>query len=92
MGMPFPRLLHALLLPLCLGAQGADRLRPFGMAFRRAQKETTSACGKIVETRTSALLARPMVFRGKFCAEGLERFWLDTRNRKRCVSCSIRTI
>ena len=44
---------------------------------QRAQKDNTSGCGKIVETRTSVLLARPMVFRGKFCAAGLDRFALE---------------
>jgi outer membrane lipoprotein-sorting protein len=77
MEMPFPRLLPALLLPLCLGAQAADPLTAVWDGVQRAQKETASVCGKIVETRSSALLARPMVFRGKFCSEGLERFWLE---------------
>jgi outer membrane lipoprotein-sorting protein len=67
----------ALLFPLCLGAQDADLLTTIWNGVQRAQKENTSACGKIVETRTSVLLARPMVFRGKFCAEGLDRFALE---------------
>ena len=70
-----------LLLPLCWGAQDAaqdaDLLTTVWNGVRRAQKDFTSGCGKIVETRTSLLLARPMVFRGKFCAAGLDRFWLE---------------
>ena len=77
MRMPFARLLPGLLLPLCLGAQEGDPLTTVWNGVQRAQKENTSGCGKIVETRTSALLARPMVFRGKFCAEGMDRFYLE---------------
>jgi outer membrane lipoprotein-sorting protein len=75
--MPFARLLPGLFLPLCLGAQEADPLVTVWNGVQRARNENTSGCGTIVETRTSALLARPMVFRGKFCAEGLERFSLE---------------
>ena len=42
-----------------------------------AQKKYTSACGTITETRTSTLLVRPLVFHGKFCAEGMDRFSLE---------------
>jgi outer membrane lipoprotein-sorting protein len=34
-------------------------------------------CGSISETRTSALMLKPLVLRGKFCAEGTTRFALD---------------
>jgi len=44
---------------------------------QEAQAKHVSGCGKITETRTSKLLAKPMVFRGKFCAEGMARFSLD---------------
>ena len=77
MGLPLPRLLLGLFFPLYLGAQEGDLLTTIWNGVQRAQKENTSGCGKIVETRTSRLLARPMVFRGKFCAEGLERFSLE---------------
>lgn len=77
MGLPLPRLLLGLFLPLRLGAQEGDLLTTLWNGVQRAQKENTSGCGKIVETRTSKLLARPMVFRGKFCAEGLDRFSLE---------------
>jgi len=77
MGLPLPRVLLGFVLPLCLGAQEGDLLTTIWNGVQRAQKENTSGCGKIVETRTSKLLARPMVFRGKFCAEGLDRFSLE---------------
>jgi outer membrane lipoprotein-sorting protein len=65
------------LLPLCLGAQEGDLLTTIWNGVQRAQQENTTGCGRIVETRTSVLLARPMVFRGKFCAAGLDRFALE---------------
>jgi outer membrane lipoprotein-sorting protein len=77
MRIPFARLLPGLLLPLCVGAQETDPLTAVWNGVQRAQKENASGCGKIVETRTSALLARPMVVRGKFCAEGMDRFYLE---------------
>ena len=70
-----------LLLGFCLlpslGAQDADLMTTVWNGVQRAQQEFTSGCGKIVETRTSLLLARPMVFRGKFCAAGMDRFALE---------------
>src|SRR5689334_11988584 len=42
-----------------------------------AQQKYTSGCGSITETRTSPLLVKPRVFRGKFCADGTERFSLE---------------
>jgi outer membrane lipoprotein-sorting protein len=44
---------------------------------QQAQKKYTSFCGTIVETRTSSLMAKPLVLRGKFCAEGTTRFELE---------------
>jgi outer membrane lipoprotein-sorting protein len=44
---------------------------------QQAQKKYTSSCGTIVETRTSSLMAKPLVLRGKFCAEGTTRFELE---------------
>src|ERR1039458_2692283 len=70
-------LLLGLLLPMCLGAKDADLMTTVWNGVQRAQQEFTSGCGKIVETRTSLLLARPMVFRGKFCAAGMDRFALE---------------
>jgi outer membrane lipoprotein-sorting protein len=42
-----------------------------------AQNKYTATCGTVTETRTSALLARPLVFHGKYCAEGMNRFSLE---------------
>jgi len=42
-----------------------------------AQKKYTATCGTVTETRTSALLSRPLVFHGKYCAEGMNRFSLE---------------
>lgn len=44
---------------------------------QQAQKKYTSSCGTITETRTSSLMARPMMLHGKFCAEGMTRFALE---------------
>lgn len=44
---------------------------------QQAQKKYASSCGTITETRTSNLLAKPMVLHGKFCAEGTTRFALE---------------
>jgi hypothetical protein len=44
---------------------------------QQAQKKYTSSCGTIVETRTSSLMIKPLVLRGKFCAEGTTRFALE---------------
>jgi outer membrane lipoprotein-sorting protein len=44
---------------------------------QQAQKKYTSYCGTIVETRTSSLMAKSLVLRGKFCAEGTTRFELE---------------
>ena len=42
-----------------------------------AQNKYPSSCGTLSETRTSALLAKPLVFHGKFCAEGMMRFSME---------------
>jgi outer membrane lipoprotein-sorting protein len=60
-----------------LGAQPNELLMRIWNGVQRAQTEHTSGCGKITETRTSKLLAKPMVFRGKFCADGMDRFALE---------------
>jgi outer membrane lipoprotein-sorting protein len=44
---------------------------------QQAQQKYTSSCGTITETRTSSLMVKPMVLRGKFCAEGTTRFALE---------------
>jgi outer membrane lipoprotein-sorting protein len=42
-----------------------------------AQRRPTSACGTIVETRTSPVLTRPLMARGTFCVAGTDRFRLE---------------
>jgi outer membrane lipoprotein-sorting protein len=44
---------------------------------QEAQRKYWSGCGTITETRISKLLAKPLVFHGKFCASGLARFALE---------------
>lgn len=44
---------------------------------QEAQKKYTTGCGLLTETRTSKLLAKPLVFRGKFCAAGMTKFALE---------------
>jgi hypothetical protein len=44
---------------------------------QQAQTKFTTGCGSVVETRTSRLMVKPMVLRGKFCADGMTRFSLE---------------
>lgn len=83
----------ALLFPVVLLAQSAmpgvshgsvaakneqdELLARIWRGVQHAQKEYATACGRITETRTSELLARPLVFRGTFCAEGMTTFNLQ---------------
>jgi hypothetical protein len=60
-----------------LAAQSDDLLTRIWDGVQQAQKKYTSGCGTITETRTSSLLVKPMVLRGKFCAEGTTRFMLE---------------
>jgi hypothetical protein len=43
---------------------------------QEAQAKNTSGCGLITETRTSKLLRLPLVLHGRFCASGMDRFFL----------------
>jgi outer membrane lipoprotein-sorting protein len=76
-----PRLLCALLalliFPGVLAAQSDDLLGRVWDGIEQAQKKYTSFCGTITETRTSNLMVKPLVLRGKFCAEGTTKFALD---------------
>jgi hypothetical protein len=45
--------------------------------IQEAQTKNTTGCGTIVETRTSTLLRVPMVFHGRFCASGMDKFFLE---------------
>jgi len=57
--------------------QTGDLLSRVWEGVQQAQKKYTSSCGTITETRTSNLMVKPMVLRGKFCAEGATRFALE---------------
>jgi outer membrane lipoprotein-sorting protein len=70
-------LLAFALFPGMLAAQSDDLLTRIWEGVQQAQKKYTSGCGTITETRTSGLMVRPMVLRGKFCAEGTTRFALE---------------
>ncbi len=67
----------ALLVPSLAFCQDDPLLMRIWNGVQAAQKTYTSACGTVTETRTSALLARPLIFNGKFCAEGMTRFSLE---------------
>ena len=54
-----------------------DLLNRVWEGVQQAQNKYTSSCGTVTETRTSSLMAKPMVLRGKFCAEGTTRFALE---------------
>jgi hypothetical protein len=66
-----------LLAPSLLGAQSDDLLTRIWNGVQQAQGRFTTGCGSVVETRTSKLMVKPMVLRGKFCAEGMTRFSLE---------------
>ena len=79
--IPRIRLLGAvlglLIFPGMLAAQPDELLTRIWDGVQQAQKKYTSSCGTITETRTSSLMVKPMVLRGKFCAEGTTRFALE---------------
>jgi outer membrane lipoprotein-sorting protein len=66
-----------LMLPSLLTAQSDDLLMRVWNGVQQAQGKFTTGCGSVVETRTSRLIVKPMVLRGKFCAEGMTRFSLE---------------
>ncbi|HUD74408.1 MAG TPA: outer membrane lipoprotein carrier protein LolA [Terracidiphilus sp.] len=70
-------LIAFLLLPHLLPAQSDDLLMRIWNGVQQAQGKFTTGCGSVVETRTSRLMVKPMVLRGKFCAEGMTRFSLE---------------
>ena len=63
--------------PAVLAAQSDELLNRIWEGVQQAQKKYTSSCGAIVETRTSTLMVKPLVLRGKFCTEGTKRFALE---------------
>jgi outer membrane lipoprotein-sorting protein len=70
-------LLAFVIFPGALAAQSDDLLSRIWDGVQQAQKKYTSSCGTITETRTSSLMVKHMVLRGKFCAEGTSRFALE---------------
>jgi outer membrane lipoprotein-sorting protein len=60
-----------------LAGRSDDLLSRVWNGVQQAQKKYMSLCGTITETRTSNLMVKPLVLRGKFCAEGTTRFALD---------------
>ncbi len=70
-------LIFLMMLPLELPAQSGDLLTHIWNGVQQAQDKFTTGCGKVVETRTSKLMVKPMVLHGKFCAEGMTRFSLE---------------
>ncbi len=44
---------------------------------QEAQVKYKTGCGRITEVRTSSLLTKPLVFHGKFCASGMDKFSLE---------------
>jgi outer membrane lipoprotein-sorting protein len=66
-----------LMLPSLLAAQSGDLLMQVWNGVQQMQDKFTTGCGSVVETRTSRLITKPMVLRGKFCAEGMTRFSLE---------------
>jgi outer membrane lipoprotein-sorting protein len=69
--------LALLIFPGMLAAQSDDLLNRIWDGVQQAQKKVTSSCGTVAETRTSSLMVKPLVLRGKFCAEGTDRFALE---------------
>jgi outer membrane lipoprotein-sorting protein len=70
-------LLVFLIFPGLLVGQSDGLLSKVWDGIQQAQKKYTSMCGNITETRTSNLMVKPLVLRGKFCAEGTTKFTLD---------------
>jgi outer membrane lipoprotein-sorting protein len=70
-------LLALLIFSRVLAAQSDDLLSRIWKGVQQAQEKYTSSCGTITETRTSTLMVKPLVLRGKFCSEGTTRFSLD---------------
>jgi outer membrane lipoprotein-sorting protein len=66
-----------LMLPSLLAAQSGDLVMQVWNGVQQMQDKFTTGCGSVVETRTSRLIVKPMVLRGKFCAEGMTRFSLE---------------
>jgi len=70
-------LLAFFIFPGMLAGQSDDLLNRVWDGIQQAQKNYKSMCGTITETRNSSLMVKPLVLRGKFCAEGTTKFALD---------------
>jgi outer membrane lipoprotein-sorting protein len=70
-------LLALLVFPASAADQPTELMKRIWGGVQQAQQKYNSACGTITETRTSTLLAKPMVFHGTFCADGMTRFALE---------------
>lgn len=66
-----------LLSARALTAQSDDLLTRVLSGVQKAQVEFTTGCGTVMETRTSLLMAKPMVLHGRFCAAGTNHFLLE---------------
>ena len=65
------------LFPSLLTAQSDALLMRVWAGVQHGQAKFTTGCGTVIETRTSKLMVKPMVLRGRFCAEGMTRFSLE---------------
>ncbi len=78
-----PAWLFAAIMAATVAASGQvapssrDLLDRIWKRVAEVQRRETTACGTIVETRTSPLFTRPQVARGTFCVAGTDRFRLD---------------
>lgn len=54
-----------------------DLLMKIWNGIQEAQTNNKTGCGTIVETRTSKLFRVPLVFHGRFCASGMDKFFLE---------------
>ena len=93
--MPKFRLSCALLLlsfPGVLAAQSGDLLTHVWNGVQQAQNKATTACGTITETRTSVLLVKPLVLRGKFCARVCRDSCWSISRPMQCAFASMKTI
>ena len=66
-----------LLFPGSVLGQDDALLQRIWDGVQAAQKKYPSTCGTVTETRTSPLLARSLIFHGKYCGEGMNRFFLE---------------
>lgn len=74
---PICFLFALLLAPVAAHAQADILLDRIWAGVQQMQNNTHTMCGNITETRTSNLMAKPMILHGHFCSEGTLRFALD---------------